>query len=332
MNIQYFQEFITLAETRNFWEASERLYMNQSTLSKHIHALEEELGCSLFIRTTRHVELTEYGRVLLPYAKDISRSFFDCSTALKKISDQSKGLLTIGSIPDMDSYGITNVLLSYQNLHPEHTIRIIEEDPNNLRELLFSHKCDLIFQRETKLDFEKNFTVDTRITRIPYVKDHMIVAVSRHHPLAQKKSVSLKELQNENFCLLKENSLMYEMCVSACQASGFLPNIVFTSQRLGNLLDMVSRQRGVALLMNLHTIIPTDDPGVVSSLGYAAIDITPKITSQISLCYSNDLPLTSAAASFVNYCQEAFLSKSFLSKFGTGDTAADETAAPANPS
>jgi DNA-binding transcriptional LysR family regulator len=114
---------------------------------------------------------------------------------------------------------------------------------------------------------------------------------------------------------------MYEMCLSACQTSGFLPNIVFTSQRLGNLLDMVSRKRGVALLMNLHTIIPTDDPGVVSSLGYVAVDITPRITSQISLCYSTDLPLAPAASSFVTFCQDAFLNKSFLTKFSDENTA-----------
>ena len=58
MNTENLKEFIVLAETKNFWEASERLYMNQSTLSKHIKNLESELGISLFTRTTRRVELT----------------------------------------------------------------------------------------------------------------------------------------------------------------------------------------------------------------------------------------------------------------------------------
>lgn len=47
MNTENLKEFIVLAETKNFWEASERLYMNQSTLSKHIKNLESELGISL---------------------------------------------------------------------------------------------------------------------------------------------------------------------------------------------------------------------------------------------------------------------------------------------
>ena len=48
MNTENLKEFIVLAETKNFWEASERLYMNQSTLSKHIKSLENDLGVALF--------------------------------------------------------------------------------------------------------------------------------------------------------------------------------------------------------------------------------------------------------------------------------------------
>ena len=62
MNTDYLKEFVVLAETKNFWEASDRLYMNQSTLSKHIKNLETDLGVDLFSRTTRRVELTSYGQ------------------------------------------------------------------------------------------------------------------------------------------------------------------------------------------------------------------------------------------------------------------------------
>ena len=71
MNTEFLKEFVVLAETKNFWEASERLYMNQSTLSKHIKSLENELGVELFTRTTRRVELTSYGQTFLPYARTI---------------------------------------------------------------------------------------------------------------------------------------------------------------------------------------------------------------------------------------------------------------------
>ena len=85
MNTEYIHEFVVLAETKNFWEASERLFMNQSTLSKHIKSLEIELGVPLFTRTTRRVELTNYGHTFLPYAQSIARAEFSGTSAIKQL-------------------------------------------------------------------------------------------------------------------------------------------------------------------------------------------------------------------------------------------------------
>ena len=59
MDISYFNEFVVLAETRNFWAASERLFIGQSSLSKHIKAMEKELGAPLFARTSRRVQFRQ---------------------------------------------------------------------------------------------------------------------------------------------------------------------------------------------------------------------------------------------------------------------------------
>lgn len=90
MNISLFREFIVLAEEKNYMEAAERLYMNQSTLSKHIMSMENELGVPLFDRSTRRVELTEYGKALLPHARNITHSEFEYSSLLKQMQDRKK--------------------------------------------------------------------------------------------------------------------------------------------------------------------------------------------------------------------------------------------------
>ena len=87
MNTEYLKEFVVLAETKNFWEASDRLYMNQSTLSKHIKSLENELGVDLFLRTTRRVELTNYGQTFLPYAKSITHFEFEGISAIRSLQN-----------------------------------------------------------------------------------------------------------------------------------------------------------------------------------------------------------------------------------------------------
>lgn len=166
MNTENLKEFIVLAETKNFWEASERLYMNQSTLSKHIKNLESELGISLFTRTTRRVELTNYGRIFLPYAKSVIRSEFEGLSAIRRLQNIENGLLTIGVIPSMPQYHITQFLTDFQKAYPQTSIRITEDDPVNLMQYLEDEKCELIFQREEKMIFEKNFLTDQHIIRL----------------------------------------------------------------------------------------------------------------------------------------------------------------------
>ena len=86
MNTEYLKEFVVLAETKNFGEASDRLYMNQSTLSKHIKSLENELGINLFLRTTRRVELTNYGQTFLPYfASGLGNGMVDMSASVENL-------------------------------------------------------------------------------------------------------------------------------------------------------------------------------------------------------------------------------------------------------
>lgn len=70
MDLNWFLEFVVLAETLHYANAAEKLYTTQSTLSKHIQAMEKELGAQLFVRGYHKLELTPFGRVMLPYAYD----------------------------------------------------------------------------------------------------------------------------------------------------------------------------------------------------------------------------------------------------------------------
>ena len=69
MEVQYVREFLTLVKYGNYLAAADELFISQSTLSKHIFALEKELGLSLLNRTTRKVQLNQYGAAFLPYAQ-----------------------------------------------------------------------------------------------------------------------------------------------------------------------------------------------------------------------------------------------------------------------
>ncbi len=310
MNTEYLHEFVVLAETKNFWEASERLFMNQSTLSKHIKTLESELGVSLFNRTTRHVDLTAYGKTFLPCARAISNAEYEGITAINRLQNIEKGLLSIGTIPSMPQYSITMLLAQFQSQYPEATLRVTEDDPINLEKYLENKSCELIFTRESKPDFENNFLNNGQIVRIPYLKDRMVVLLPKSHPLAKEKTLTLQQLKDENFCFIKEGSLMYEIAIDACRRAGFIPNIIFSSHRIDSILDMVSNQNCVALLMDKHVSTPVKAPiEMEKTAPWTYIPIVPEINSQISICYDKTQPLSKTAKLFIDFCTEKIFSK-----------------------
>ena len=111
MDISRFGEFAILAQSRTFLDAAELLFMSQSTLSKHIMAMEHELGCKLIDRSQRHVTLTAQGEALLPYAQKIATLQHRYLAAIQIGAGEPLEHLTVGSIPIMAPYGITDCLL-----------------------------------------------------------------------------------------------------------------------------------------------------------------------------------------------------------------------------
>ena len=91
MDIQILREFADLAYTLNFKKTAERMYIGQSTLSKHIMNLEEEVEVQLFVRTRQGVHLTQCGRDFLPYAKRILNEYDQALTLLKRGKEQLTG-------------------------------------------------------------------------------------------------------------------------------------------------------------------------------------------------------------------------------------------------
>lgn len=71
MDLQYLDNFLALAHYRSFSAAADACYISQSSFSKRIMRLENNLGVTLFERSTRQVSLTEYGQIYLKYAQQI---------------------------------------------------------------------------------------------------------------------------------------------------------------------------------------------------------------------------------------------------------------------
>lgn len=289
MEINYLKEFVVLAETENFLEASDALFISQSSLSKHIKTLENEIGFPLFNRTTRRVHLNEYGRIMLEYAKQIANLQYQYTTALINQCESIQHTITIGSIPVMAPYHITDEIMKFKQQNKNFIVNLIENESSYLKDLLRQNKCDIAFIRDENDN-------DDEFVKIPYESDTLVAVLPSYHALANEKYLTLEQLRFEDFLFLQPGSLLYNLCCQECQKVGFTPNIAYTGQRAENIIDLVEKGMGVSLLMKkpIHYLA---NPKI------SLVEIKPTISTQIKIYYKKDSHLTSPAKHFINSIQ-----------------------------
>jgi DNA-binding transcriptional LysR family regulator len=287
MEINYINEFITLVETGNYLEAADALYVSQSTLSRHIKSIENDLGVSLFHRTTRKVELNDFGRVFLPYAKKIRDINANYTRALDDQLKKHKSIITIGAIPTMSQYYITDLLSRFQDEFPDFTLNIVGDDTMELNKMLAEGSCDFAFIRTHGYSAQEYET-------LPFFTDHMVAIFSKKHPLAKADSISLDQLKEESFLFLPKGSLMYSLSKTACESAGFSPHIAFTGHRAENIIDLAERDMGVGLL--------TRQPLKFLDTSHVSIvNVVPQFTTDVVLAYKSEQALSTASKHFLKF-------------------------------
>lgn len=204
MDLQYLKEFVILSEYLNFSQASEELYISQSVLSKHIHKLEKELGHSLFLRTSRKVQLTAFGEKYLVHAKEIVNAFIRSERAINDFLKSQDTTLTVGVIDNMQYFDVDKILSEYQRRYPEIKLKIYEDIEDNLYRRFRKGEINLFTVSVTdpsSLDYDY----------LPVFEGYLDVYCSCNHELAKLESITIEELVNTDVYLPAKGSAFSKM-------------------------------------------------------------------------------------------------------------------------
>ncbi len=288
MELEYVKEFVTLADTQNYLKAADQLFIAQSALSRHIQALEKELGVQLFNRTTRSIQLTEYGIIFLPYAKELLRIQHEFKTVLYNNMNNISGTIRIGCLPVTAPYHIPDILAKFQKENKNFQIELTKNDS---LEQLRDQTVDFVFVRDIGPQ-------DPDIVYLPFDSDSLAVLLPLDHPLASCSHVSLSQLKDECFLFLPKNTKMSNLCISACQQAGFEPRISYSGPSAENIVALAREHVGVGILSKKP--LKTIDTSQI-----AIVDIEPSIITPISLCYLKKAKLSIGAIHFIN-CVTSF--------------------------
>ena len=181
MDIRHLTYFIEVAKNKSFTKASQSLHLSQSTISKVVKSLEEELHVELIDRSTKKIELTEAGEIVLAEGEMIMDSLNDLSTHLYELMNLKKGKIKIGIPPIIGFLFFPKIIKGFNNLYPDIKIKIFEDDSQKVKQEVRDGKLDLGVVM-LPVD-EKEFDV------VPFVCEELSLFVHHSHPLAQRKKL-----------------------------------------------------------------------------------------------------------------------------------------------
>lgn len=210
IGIDYIAEFVTLAETLNFGEAARRLYITQPALSRHMMALEKELGVTLLERTTRSVALTEEGRRVLETFALLDREYRQLRKDLASSSDGSAQLTVYAPSYWMRVYIEPTALSASWESQPFDAL-LETRQPLEALQALAEGDCDLFFGSGMIGDLDHHLAMEL-LTAEPFV-----AFVAADDPLACRAGVQASDLADKPLVLLTHTLSGYEVINSAIE-------------------------------------------------------------------------------------------------------------------
>lgn len=228
--------FRTVARLGNVSQAARELYVTQPNLSKSISRLEAELGVPLFEHRKGKIVLNEYGRIFLA---SVELSFSELATGkqtIQRLYEAQQNVLSLGcSIDDF----LPDVLKEFSLTHPEIGIRQFACSPEELSSRLLVRSLDLaITNRVPESEL---------LTAELLGEKEFVILVSREHPLAGERVVSMSQLSGERF-ICDRSRMDTDTLREVCTACGYEPAVAFEVESTDLIYRLLAGNAGIALM------------------------------------------------------------------------------------
>ncbi len=241
MELRQLEHFVAVAEERHFTHAAELLQISQSGLSASIRALEAELQTPLFVRSTRRVELTEAGRVLLAESHRTLASVAAAQEAVAAVRGVLRGTVTVGGEQCLGVVDLPAQLARFRAAHPGVEVR-----------LRFAGSAQLVGQLAAgRLDVALVAAAGTPppgVRLVPLAAEPLVVLCHPEHELAGVSAVSLADLAGLTFVGFQPDWGARVLADRAFAAAGLEHRVELEVNDVHTLLDLVWHNLGVAIV------------------------------------------------------------------------------------
>jgi len=188
ISLKYLQTYLSVVETGSFRKASERLHLSQPAVTLHVKQIEQAVGVPLIDRTTRRMTVTPAGNRLRARAEQAVAELSSIVLELRDEAALRRGRISIGCVPTVAAHSLSKALVRFERDYPAITIKVHDIVAEQIFNRLLETQVDIGIGPRPIGRSEFDFRL---VAQDPYV-----VVLSRTHPWATRKRVSIAALSH----------------------------------------------------------------------------------------------------------------------------------------
>ncbi|MFW7267481.1 LysR family transcriptional regulator [Gluconacetobacter sp. Hr-1-5] len=239
MQIRALRMFVAVAREGSFSLAAKAVLSTQSTVSKAVKRLEDELDLVLIDRAAQGVALTDAGAVVFRRGLAILAERDDLLVELAELRGLKRGVLRLGLPPIGNDTLFAPSFVTFRERYPGIDIELVERGCQDLKDLLRAGEIDLAGLLQPCGD---------EFAWQDVCSERVVGVVAASHPLTARESTPIDAFADSPFLLFERGFSLNQIVLAACRRSGFTPNVAARSTQVEFLFDLIAAGVGVGFL------------------------------------------------------------------------------------
>ncbi|MDR0402721.1 MAG: LysR family transcriptional regulator [Treponema sp.] len=244
LDVRYFLEIVN--NGLSFTKTSQKLYISQPALTKHINNLNKDLEAKLFETGNKtRVRLTPAGRLYYNFFSECAENFFKTKIKAKEIETTLWDEIQVCCVEGWEPNGVLREIDDFNRIYPNIKISLSMTNFNDIKTGILNGQYDLAFSLRYRYEGIEEFTIKDMF-KIP-----RILLFSSRHPLAQKEELTLRDFKDypQYVYNIEEEPASIVLKEQYCKSKGFIP-FFETVPNLDSLFIAMERGTGYAIFIN----------------------------------------------------------------------------------
>ncbi len=300
---------------RSFSLAAKKLFVSQPALSAMIKKVENNMGITIFDRSTSPITLTEAGKIYIKSIEEMQSLKKRLEEELSDLRGLKTGKIVVSGENFVSSFIMPEVIMRFSEKYEGIKVDLVESNSPDLRQLLLSEEVDLLIAH----DFDKKLysceplfdemlllAVPERLKVNVHLKNYALSLedVKRGRHLDKHcPTINLKNFSEEEFLFLKKGNDMYRRAQVLCEQAGFIPKTVITFDQLITSYNMACAGMGIAFVTDMLVAKSRGEKVVYYKLN------SNEIIRHMFIGYKKNRYISKSCRAFIEVAKEVYKDK-----------------------